>query len=87
MQYYVSSSVDMFAENVSIERPTEYKVDYSFAQSENGKILKRQKTISIENFRKTTSPDSDLENFYIKNANISDKLDKLEKTISKISNK
>ena len=87
VQYYVSSSVDMFAENVSIERPTEYKVDYSFAQSENGKILKRQKTISIENFRKTTSSDSDLENFYIKNANISDKLDKLEKTISKISNK
>lgn len=85
VQYYVSPSVDMFAENASVERRTEYKVDYTFSQSENGKNIKRQKTISIENFRKTTSPDSDLENFYIKNANISEKLDKLEKAISKIS--
>ncbi len=34
----------------------------------------------------TTSPDSDLEDFYIKNSNISDKLDKLEKAILQLGN-
>ncbi len=85
IQYNVSYTVDMFAQNLSDERPKEYIVEYSFSQSENGRMIKRQKTISIEQYRMTTSPDSDLEDFYIKNSNISEKLEKLEKAILRIS--
>lgn len=46
-------------------------------------LLVIKKTISMEHYRLTTSPDSDLENFYIKNGNISEKLEKLEKAILK----
>ena len=66
IQYYVSTSVDMFTENESGERPTDYKIDFSFSQSENGRKIKSQKTISIEKFRKTTSPDSDFGKFLYK---------------------
>lgn len=84
IQYNVSTTADMFAQNLSNERPKNYTVEYSFSQTENGKLIKKQKTISIEQYRRTTSPDSDLEDFYIKNGNISEKLDKLEKAILKI---
>ncbi|MDP9959763.1 hypothetical protein [Chryseobacterium lathyri] len=84
IQYNVSTTADMFAQNLINERPKNYTVEYSFSQTENGKLIKKQKTISIEHYRRTTSPDSDLEDFYIKNGNISEKLDKLEKAILKI---
>jgi len=87
IQYFFSDDAEMFAENLEGERPKDYKVEYSFSQSENGRLIKKSKTISMEHYRMTTSPDSDLEDFYIKNVNISDKLTKLEKAISKISNK
>lgn len=85
IQYNVFYAVDMFAQNLSGERPKEYIVEYSFSQSENGRLIKRHKTISIEQYRMTTSPDSDLEDFYIKNSNISEKLEKLEEAILKVS--
>ncbi|WP_346984152.1 hypothetical protein [Chryseobacterium sp. POE27] len=84
IQYNVFYTADMFAQNLSGERPKKYIVEYSFSQSENGRLIKRQKTISIEQYRMTTSPDSDLEDFYIKNSNISEKLENLEKAILKI---
>ncbi|AZB28453.1 hypothetical protein [Chryseobacterium balustinum] len=74
----------MFTQNLNGERPKDYTVEYSFSQTENGRLVKKQKTISMEQYRMTTSPDSDLEDFYIKNSNISDKLDKLEKAILQI---
>ena len=85
IQYMVSNTAEMFAQNVDNERPIDYKVNYSFSQTENGRIIYKNKTISIEHYRKTTSPDSDLETFYLRNANISEKIDNLEKTIAKIS--
>lgn len=87
IQYHVSGTVEMFEQNLKGERPKNYIVEYSFSQTENGRIVKKQKTISMEQYRLTTSPDSDLENFYIKNSNISEKLSKLEKAILRISNK
>lgn len=83
IQYYVSYTPEMFEENSKGERPKEYTVEYSFSHTENGRLVKKQKTISMDHYRMTTSPDSDLENFYIKNSNISEKLDKLEKAILK----
>lgn len=83
IQYYVANTPDMFDENSKGERPNVYTVYFSFSHTENGNQVKKQKTISIEKYRMTTSPDSDLENFYIKNSNISEKLDKLEKAILK----
>lgn len=85
IQYIVSDTAEMFAQNLEKERPIDYKINYSFSQTENGRKIFKNKTISIEHYRKTTSPDSDLETFYIKNANISEKIDKLEKTIAKVS--
>ncbi|SKC12248.1 hypothetical protein [Chryseobacterium balustinum] len=84
IQYNVSDTADMFTQNLNGERPKDYTVEYSFSQTENGRLVKKQKTISMEQYRMTTSPDSDLEDFYIKNSNISDKLDKLEKAILQI---
>lgn len=84
IQYNVSATADMFTQNLNNERPKEYTVEYSFSQTENGRLIKKRKTISIEHYRRTTSPDSDLEDFYIKNGNISEKLDKLEEAILKI---
>lgn len=66
IQYNVSTTADMFAQNLSSERPKNYTVEYSFSQTENGKLIKKQKKNSIEHYRRTTSPDSDLEDFYIK---------------------
>lgn len=86
IQYYVANTPDMFDENSKGERPNVYTVYFSFSHTENGNQVKKQKTISIEQYRMTTSPDSDLENFYIKNSNISEKLDKLEKAILKGEN-
>lgn len=85
IQYIVSDTAEMFAQNLEKERPIDYKINYSFSQTENGRKIFKNKTISIEHYRKTTSPDLDLETFYIKNANISEKIDKLEKTIAKVS--
>lgn len=86
IQYYVAYTPDMFDENSQGERPKDYIVDFSFSHTENGNLVKKQKTISMEQYRMTTSPDSDLENFYIKNSNISEKLDKLEQAILKNKN-
>lgn len=66
IQYYVAYTSDMFEENSKGERSKDYKVDFSFSHTENGNLVKKQKTISMEQYRMTTSPDSDLENFYIK---------------------
>lgn len=86
IQYYVAYTPDMFDENLKGERPKDYTVHFSFSHTENGNSVKKQKTISMEQYRMTTSPDSDLENFFIKNSNISEKLDKLEKAVLKIKN-
>jgi hypothetical protein len=86
IQYYVAYTSDMFEENSKGERSKDYKVDFSFSHTENGNLVKKQKTISMEQYRMTTSPDSDLENFYIKNSNISENLNKLEKAILKNRN-
>lgn len=86
IQYYIGHTPDIFAENLNGQRPEDYTVDFSFSHTENGNLVKKQKKISMEPYRRTTSPDSDLENFYMKNSNISEKLDKLEKAILKSKN-
>lgn len=84
IQYNVAYTPDMFTQNLNGERPKDYTVEYSFSQSKNGRLIKKNKTISIEQYRMTTSPDSDLDDFYIRNSNISEKLERLEKAILKI---
>ncbi|KYH06638.1 hypothetical protein A1704_23440 [Chryseobacterium cucumeris] len=73
----------MFDENSRGERPKDYTVYFSFSHTENGSAVKKQKTISMKQYKMTASPDSDLENFYIKKSNISEKSDKSEKAILK----
>ncbi len=85
IQYYVSSTAAMFEENVRKERPLNYKVNYKFSQIKNGSKILKTKNLTIEPFRRTTSPDSDYEKFILESTKISDKLDKIEKAITKIS--
>lgn len=85
VQYYVDSSENMFKENLADERPIEYNVKFSFSQTKKGKKTSKTKRISIEPFRRTTSPDSDYEKFILNNTRISEKLDKIEKAIISLS--
>lgn len=85
IQYYVSTAVDMFEENNQNKRPANYQVEYRFSQFKNGSKTVKTKNITIEPFRRTTSPDSDYEKFILENIKISDKLEKIEKAITKMS--
>lgn len=85
VQYYVDGSENMFKENLDNKRPLEYNVKFSFSQTKKGKKIIKTKRISIEPFRRTTSPDSDYEKFILNNSRITEKLDKIEKAITNLS--
>lgn len=85
IQYYVSDTATMFEENEGNKRPHNYKVNYKFSQIKDGTKTLKTKNLTIEPFRRTTSPDSDYEKFILESTKISGKLDKIEKAITKIS--